>query len=315
MDIHLDPLIKYFKGMLRYEAFSPDSSSVTEFKQCARRYFYRYVLGYKPREDEPYFKWGSTIHKFFECLEVYYARGKSVEECFALAYRDTMIFWGDTPDVQIESQWSFITKARLSKTLQVIAEDWKREKARGTIKVIATEQPFNVTFPNGVRRSGRFDQMIQTNRRLWGRDIKSTSQEKTYFKRQLYPNDQFATYTVAQSILNGLDVANGQFLAGQYVAVVFNNLGTKKEPEKGGPALYTEIVSFTPSALSKWLEEAKYWDNQMKYARENDIYPMNEKQCTFCKYRKVCSSSSDMSMMMTLKSEYKHEVWDNTKTD
>lgn len=64
--------------MSRYERFEriiKDGSMVREFKACHRRYFYRYVLGYVPKDDNVVFAWGNAGHKFYEVLNREYGYG------------------------------------------------------------------------------------------------------------------------------------------------------------------------------------------------------------------------------------------------
>jgi CRISPR/Cas system-associated exonuclease Cas4 (RecB family) len=313
MLIHLNPNKRVFPELERFEPMNIDSSALMQFKTCPRSYFFRYVLGFDQKEEPIYFAWGTAYHKYREMLEVYYKEeGKpkdaaTLDSISARALVNAMMSWGKTRDPAPESNFFWLTKKRLIDACILAHSHWKAEKARGQIEVLETEQPFNVTLPNGITISGRFDQVVRWNNRIWGRDFKTTSKGSYYFKRNLWPNDQFTRYTAAQRLLTG------QRVDGQLVEVLYNERPTKSADKP--PRIETETVSISESYLDMWLEEQEYWDAQLKWAREKDLYPKNEKSCGFCQFHQVCQRPTEAGQLVMLKTNYRIRVWDNTKDE
>lgn len=284
-----------------------------QFKNCPRSYFFRYVLGLDSKQEPIYFTWGSAYHKYREMLEVYYKEaGKpkdttTLDAISARALSDALALWGKTKDPAPTENFFWLTQKRLIDACILSHSAWKQEKARGQIEVLETEQPFNVTLPNGISISGRFDQVIRWNGRIWGRDFKTTTKAPMYFKRGLWPNDQFTRYTYAQRLLTG------QRVDGQLVEVLYNErpLKSSEKPLK----IETETLTIAESYLDSWVDEQAYWDAQLRWARENDLYPKNERACSFCQFHQVCQRPSEAGQEMILKSQFRVRVWDNTKEE
>lgn len=308
MLIHENSVIKHFKQFPRFEPISIDSSALMEFKFCPYAYFLRYVLGYTEAEKPPYFAWGSAYHKYRETLELVYKANNNDNSKLDLysteALTAALKTWGATKNPLPGSKFAQVTKERLIHAILESHRHWKKEKITGSIIVLQTEQPFNIELPNGVTRSGRFDQVISWNGRIWGRDFKTTTMEWKYLQRTFWPNDQFSGYTYAQSALTG------KATAGQLVEAVINRPPTKAEERL--PTIESKIVTINEDQLKTWVDEQKFWDDQLRYSRENDLYSKNEKNCYRCKYHQICEMPSEMGKEMVLKSKYRHEVWDNT---
>jgi len=309
MLIHEPPKIRQFEGFERHEPVNIDSSALMQFKTCPRSYFFRYVLGFDTKDEKIYFAFGTAYHKYREMLEVYYKEaGKPkdpplLDAISARALTDAIKSWGKTKDPHPDDNFFWLTQKRMLAACMEGHKHWKLEKQKGQIEVLESEQPFNVTLPNGVTISGRFDQVIRWSGRIWGRDFKTTTKGPYYFKRGLWPNDQFTRYTMAQRLLSG------QRVDGQLVEVLYNERPTQKMDKP--PRIEVETVPIAESYLNDWLDEQLYWDAQLRWARENDSYPKNEKSCSFCSYHQVCQRPSEAGQIATLKSNFKIRVWDN----
>lgn len=314
MDIITPPIVKRFVGFQRYEPRHIDSSAQKELKRCPRAFFLRYVLGFTSRDTAIYFAFGTAYHKFREVTEKAYAKATKPIQSYELLIAEGIIAgiksWGVTQDPPPNGDYYWLNKNRLILTMQTAGRHWKREKEIGKIEVLETEQPFNIELPNGVSRSGRFDNIIKFNGKVWGRDFKSTTQEMKWFERGLQPNDQFLGYTVAQRLLTGEKVR------GQLVEVVSNPRPAKKDGDTlKDPVIETKTVEYTDSQIEEWMEGQIYWEKIRDMYREADYYPQNEGACFRCIFHSVCRLSSEPQQMLHLKSNYKVEVWDNTYED
>lgn len=300
------PTRKFMPRFDRVEPLILDATAMNEYKDCARRYFFKIVLGFTPKETAPYFTFGTAYHKFREELELNKGDFKSAM-LRGLAYWDKT--QGDDPHP--DTKWGFMTRMRLMQSMKVGYDHERKEKDQGNIEVLSVEQAFNVELVpgSGEYTSGRFDQIIRRNGKVWGRDFKTTSKLLMYYERGLTPNDQFTRYTFAESQLAG------ERVQGQLIEVLYNNKGPKKSPtiENTGPLIKTFIVSRTDFELADWLNNEMFNRKIMKLSREEDTWPMNEKGCTFCPFHSVCKLGSEGAQMNKLNSEFVQREWDNTK--
>ena len=289
--------IRFMAKYKRYEPLIHDHTSMKVAKKCLRQYFYQIVLAKIPKEDATHFAWGRAYHKFREVLEV--SNGDLVEAC-----RRGLEIWtkkqgGDPP---LGTKFDFMTEARLMKTFSVAYKHWTNEKQAKRFEVLATEQPFNVALRDGSHTSGRFDQVVRWNGKIWGRDFKTTSKEGAFYSRELDPNDQFTRYTFAESKLVG------ERVQGQIIETMYN-------AKKGGPEINQYVSSRTEWQLQQWETDQIFMNRILAMCREEDIWPMQEESCKFCPFHSVCKEPSENAMMAQLDREYITRPWDNTKVD
>lgn len=314
-EIYRDVPKRFMKEFDRYEPVIKDHTAMITAKTCLRMFFYRIVLGFTSKESSHIFAWGNSYHKFREVLEKNYGYGDAApptfneskaQEAFTVAATEAVGYWKKYgKDQEIGSKFEFMTTERMLRTCVEAYKHWSQEKKQGAIKVIAVEQPFNIQLSDGTYRGGRADQIVRWMGKLWGRDFKTTSKDSYFFERQLDPNEQFTGYTFAEQALCG-----GEQVQGQLVEVMYNGKGTKKEPSKGGPTIYTFTASRTPYQLKEWEQDHIFYTQILKRAREEDRYPMQEVACSFCPYHSVCKQPNESAMAYQLKTQYVLEPWD-----
>lgn len=301
--IHENVPVKYYKDFQRVEPVEMNSGRLRDYKFCPELYRLKNVLGYKPKESPIYWVWGRSIHKFLERLEVYYAEKKYPNEAIVgLAIIDAMKEWGDTKDPPIDDRkFGFMTKSRLSDLLLFISKYWIAEKEAGKIEVLSTEKTFSIQLPDGQWISGTPDNpIIKWQGSKYVRDFKSTTKEFKYYKRGLFPNDQFARYVYGAQELIGEKVSG-------FMVDIFYMTRDK------GPSFHREIIGFSKEVIDRWLNDQIYWKNAIDYSRENDNYPLNENNCIWCPFHRVCQAQSQMGKEYVLKTEYIFAPWDNVR--
>jgi hypothetical protein len=300
MQVH-EPMIQNFMaGYKRHEPVIMDSTAMMQYKACPRMYFYRIVLGFSPKKAPAYFAFGSAYHKFREVLERDTFAGLTVQEAYLNALDVATKLHAKNPALDDKDKFHFLTTNRLIASCEVAFKHWLMERKQGAIKVIAYEQPFALQLGD-VIIAGRADNIVDWRGLPWGRDFKTSTKTGPYYERSLEPNDQFTRYTWGESKLTGKDVK------GQIIEVVYN---TAKE----GPRIDTYTTERTPGQLKRWELEHGFWMQQINQSREQDMYPMNEKSCWNCAYHSVCKSRSESGQMSQLKTYFKIEPWDCTKT-
>lgn len=312
---HPEEKRRFMKKYPRFEPKVRDSTSIQTVKTCPRKYFFQIVLGRVPKEDAPYFPWGSAYHKFREVLERVYGFGheapKKFEEAhaaeaFAAAAEAGLAYWKKNGrDQEPDSKYAFMTTERLLKSFVHAYKHWSREKMQGRIEVIAVEFPFNVRLADGSFTSGRGDQLIRWNGKPWGRDFKTSSVDMNFYSRRIEPNDQFTRYTLAEGKLAG------EQLQGQFIEVLYNSKPTKSDPK--GPSIFELTTSRTTWQLNQFEHEQTIINKTLEVYRETDTYPMHEPACPFCPFHSVCTKPTEGAMMAQLEAHFVVRPWDNTK--
>ena len=287
----------------RHEPLILDHTAVINAKACLRKYFFAIVLGMNPKGPQaPYFAFGSAYHKFREVLEEEFMKGNTTSN-FKLAL-DAAIEYFDKAtgkkNPEVGSKWDFLTKERLIQSCMVAYKVWEKEKQQNRIKVLAVEQPFNVEIEpgSGEYTSGRFDQIIRWNGKVYGRDWKTSSKEGMFYSRGLDPNDQFTRYTFAEQALAG------QRVEGQLIEVLYNS-------KKKGPEITTYVSNRTQWQLDDWRADELFMRETIARARNADRWPKQEHNCGFCIFHSVCSMGSEASQANKLKAEFEVRPWNN----
>lgn len=286
--------------MAKFERFEPlilDHTAISTAKECKRKYFFQIVLGRVPKETQVFFTFGQAYHKFREHLEL--TNGdfvKSIAE--ALKHWDRV----QGKDPVVGTKFDFQTRLRLMQSCKVGYDHWLKERAEKKIVVIHVEQPFNVEVGEntGEFTSGRFDQIVRWNGKLWGRDFKTTSTEGMFYSRGLDPNDQFTRYTYAEAKLCG------EPIRGQIIETLYNS-------KKAGPSITAYLAERSPFQLSDWERDELHFRRELALAREADTWVKNEKACKYCPYHSTCKMPSESGQMMKLQTEFVVRPWDNTK--
>lgn len=313
MEVHKPKKKEFMAKFERHEPLIIDHSAIIQAKQCKRKYFYRIVLGFVEKKTPQFFGFGSCYHRFRETLEkVYMAAPPSERDMpdsqlamFGMAINSARDLWKfkKISDPPAGDKWDFLTQARLVESCAVAFKHWQKEKQLKRIEVIAVEQNFIVTMPNGTRTAGKADQIVRWNGKPWGRDFKTSSKEQNaWFTATLEPNDQFMRYTYAESELCGEPVQ------GQLVEILYNAKSTKKGQK--GPSIHPYITSRSQTQVDQWVKEQMFYDKILTLMREEDVYPMEEKSCAFCEYRSVCAKPGERAQMAKLEAEFRVEPWD-----
>lgn len=316
--------IEFFKKCERVEPLILDSSAYLEFKKCPRLFFYKIVLGYRPKNSATHLNWGTAYHKFREVLDIEYkiarssSQGANNEYCisapFTAAYKAAMLIWLKLQpnDPNPDEYFGFMTRSRLHESLMYAYKHWVREKQLARTEILATEQLFNIIVRGKVRRSGKCDQLILRDGEFWVRDFKTTTKDTEQFQRTLEPNDQFTGYTIAGGALSG------EKIKGVVVEVLFNkkNHKTSKGKTDTGPTIYEFTTIRTDEQLERWKVEQEIVEQQIDLCRINDVWPQYDNSltnCTFCPYHRPCSMANDEAAEYNLRNFYDFNPHDHTK--
>lgn len=296
--------IKFLPNLERAEPLFQDHSAMKESKVCWRRYFYRMVLGrVAPKEkNQIVFDFGTTGHKFKELLYT-----QDPTEAFSYIVDPTRAILTEVDEKHPYSHYNRLTLVNMCKR---VFEVFKEEKKLGRIKVLAVEQPFNCRLGDSdIYISGRADQIIEKEGKIYDRDWKFTGKQQTYFERSTDPNDQATRY------IYGLGQFQGYPINGVYFDCTWIKAPTKKDPAPD-VEFYSILTQRTQPQLIEWERKEIHRNEYLKMNREKDIWPMEEEyHCNFCPYAKVCRLTNERAMEAELKSNFVFKPWDSTKVE
>lgn len=303
---------RFMKSLPRYEPKIKDHSSIIEAKKCLLRYFFRVVLGYVPKDTiNVYFPWGTAYHIFRNRLTELYGYGdnepkvfdeEKAKKAYAKAAAEALMYWNTHGEEQKpDSPINWFTSQRLASSLLEAFKHWTLERKQGKIKVLATEQLVCVQLPDGSYTNGKVDEVVEFQGEVWGRDYKTTSKSRDFFKRGLVPNDQFKRYTYKLGKLTGRTVR------GLIIQVLYNSRTTKTGDK--GPEIYEEYVEVTKAELERWEQDSIVWNKILDVCRETDTWPASEVNCAWCPYHRVCQKPTEAAMEYELRSKYKISLW------
>ena len=289
---------------------SLDNSILTAVGRCPRLAFYNYRLNRATRSTNYPINFGVAYHRFRQVLELLYREqiekdGASLDDVsdgiYLAAWASAIVGWQDPP---LEHKKGYLDLGRLSKTCLAAFDSWKEEKRRGYYKVVATEMAFDLTLPGGRRFTGRLDQILEWNGRLWVRDFKTVGRMDDW-KAKYNPDHQFTGYTWAAQQLSGRRVD------GTIIDIVYN-IKTK------GPEFFPTLAARSSSDIQQWLEwvefEGENWD---RYCT-TDKWPMRTSACGDyggCFFRECCNLGSWESIEAWLSERTVHSVWDPLKPE
>lgn len=294
---------KFFAEFERMEPLILDHTAMIAWKTCKRKYFFQIVLGSVPRgADAPYFGFGGAYHKFREVLEIGFHNGEPNEKSYPAAMAAAIQYYNKKfpRPIPAGDKWDFLTIDRLISSCKKAYEFWKVEKSSGKIVVLAIEQPFNIEIVpgSGEYTSGRFDQIVRWNGKIWGRDFKTTSKEGMFYTRGLTPNDQFSRYTFAEAELSG------QKVEGQIIETLYNS-------KKAGPQITPYTANRPIFMLEDWKRDEMLHREWLAMSREKDVWPKEENNCGFCQFHSVCAMNTEGAAKAKLKQEFSQRPWDN----
>ncbi len=300
---------KLLENLPRFEPETYDSTAIKLANECLRKYFYRIILGRTPFKSkyQTVFDFGSAYHKFREVLEVTFRQTSNRDESFKAALMSALV----APLTPGEGKYEYYTRERLMRSCKVAYEWWCKEKDNNQIEVIAVEQFINVQLSEGVFISGRADQIIRWNGKLWGRDFKTTSKKLQYFEATLDPNDQPVRYIHLESKLHFGDnaITDGKMVQGIIFEVLCNTADSEKGNKEGLCEIKNVTITKSLQQMEQWRKEQLFIHQILELAKKEEMYPMQPTNCSFCDFRNVCKKASESSMEYELKNNFKLAPW------
>jgi hypothetical protein len=277
-----------------------DSTSLTTFLDCPRKYYYRIVCGYATREQSVHLTFGINLHSAIEAYHHAQAQGldyqPSLRAAVRKALRDCAGWHSDDPHKNPETLirtvvWYLDSVARSDTATTLILANGKP----------AVELSFRFELPSGHLYCGHLDRVADFGDQSYVFDMKSTKRAlyPEYFA-QFSPHNQMSGYAVAGKIALARPVA-GVVIDAAQVGVTFSRFA------RG-------MAARPPGVLDEWLDQTAQWIRLAgRYADGPEgAWPMNLSSCDKffgCEFRGVCSKSPAQRKSW-LEADFVHRLWD-----
>lgn len=174
-----------------------DSSKLQAYMKCERRFFYEYVLGWRPEGTNHDTQFGTHFHKAMEViLKRFHENGKYTMEAVNEAFNVfEELYRRDFPQVTDE-----IYEPKNPQYAHIALAEYSAMYARDSFEVIANEINGKSLIGQNLDGSDRYityriDSVIRDERGIWGLEHKTTKYLSNSWKAQWNTSVQLGTYT------------------------------------------------------------------------------------------------------------------------
>lgn len=276
-----------------------DSTSLSWLKTCARSYQYQMLEAWEPKSRGVHLVFGGLYAAALERYSHTRAAGGSHDEATlkmvrwaleASGERDeegTWFPWKPVledgtphPDANIKNRYTLIrslvwnVEDRLSSPFQTLI----LANGKPAVELSFNFQAFTIAG-EPVSLAGHMDEVVTLDdNRVYVRDDKTTGSAlgAQYFSRYT-PDNQMSLYSIAGKVILDRPIAGVLVKAAQIMV--------------GGTRFQTGQVTRPEAVLTEWLEDARYYITQARDFALRSHWPMNDKSCFLCSFKKVCAVS------------------------
>lgn len=287
--------------------FAWDSTSLTTFKECPRKYFYSIVCGYAPREQSVHLTYGIYLHQAVERYHRAKTEGATHEGALRRTLRAMLLqTFGWNSDDKYKNRYNLIRG-------MVWYLDAKKDDPAETVVLSngkpAVELSFRFQLPEApdFLYCGHMDRIASYAGELYVFDLKSTKRALySEFFDQYNPHNQMTGYTL------GAKVTFKQPVKGVVIDAVQLGVGNLQSPNVGFARFGRGFSLRHPDQLDEWLTTTTYFVKMAARYAEEDFWPMNEAACNNffgCQFRPVCAKSPRQRKTW-LEADYVKREWD-----
>lgn len=288
-----------------------DSTSLSELKTCARKYYYSIVLGIEPRQRSFHLVFGILYHEALEAYDLDRANGASHDQATCAAIRCAL---RNSWDKSLGRPWNsgnqYKNRFTLIRTIVWYLEQFSEDIVETII--LSNGRPavelsfrfdFPYTFHTGEKASicGHLDRIGKVNGQPWILDRKTTQHEVDdhYFERYS-PDNQMSTYAFSGKIVYNIPVEGVIVDAAQ---VLVNSSRFRRG-----------FAHRTAAQLEEWSTDTLYWIAQADLYAKQGYWPMNDKSCFNyggCPFRPICARSPEVRAdWLADPTKYRQRIWD-----
>lgn len=286
--------------------FAWDSTSLTTFKECPRKYYYSIVCGYATREQSVHLTFGIFMHEGLEYYHRQRAHSFSHDEALHMTVRKMLM---ETKDFKSDDKYK--NRFNLIKALVWYLDAKQNDPAKTVILSDgrpAVELSFRFELPDSdFLYCGHMDRIAEFEGHTFVFDTKTTKRALyTEYFDQYNPHNQMTGYTL------GGKIALHQPVKGVVIDAVQLGVGNPAEPSVGFARFSRGFSLRSEEHLDEWLDTTTYFVRLAANYAEEDFWPMNEGACNNyfgCQFRPICSKAPRQRETW-LKASYVQRLWD-----
>jgi len=283
-------------------------SSCSMARQCPMKYYWKYIMGYKPILKPISMALGSIVH---EAFDMYYKGFTSMETDKFI--RDTMaqqiaeVSLPDQEDLQIVKytalgMWNYYPNKNLSAYDEIKSEKEFKVKIDGMRNVLFV---------------GKTDRLIKFNGKWWIGELKTTGLPFSVFKNRMNVTDQVTAYTYAWRKL-GYPVQGCLF---DYIKKPLLRKGVNETCQDFSHRIFMDYKSRpkeyfnrhfeyrSDDDIKRWLKDTKTLIKTIRNIRKGIVY-RNPDSCwnynAECPYKKICFTDKPDQLTLNL---YFENTW------
>ncbi len=290
-----------------------DSTSLGEFKQCPRKYFYSIVAGYQPRAISVHLQFGLWLHsgveQYHRCRFEGLGHDDALDRVVDSALRQT---WNSALSRPWQSDHPQKNRLSLLRALVWYLDQFQDDPLQ--VQALPSGQPaveLTFKFDSQARTCqgevwtlcGHMDRIGELQGNLYIADVKTTvyTLGPGYFA-QFDPDNQFSLYSLAGRVAFGQPV-KGVIVDAMQIGVNFVRF-------------HRHLVSKDDAKLEEWLQDTHQWLARLEESAIRQHWPMNDKACGLyggCPFREVCGASPGRRPV-ELDRQFRRRIWDPFQT-
>jgi hypothetical protein len=306
-----------------------DQTSLGEFKLCPRRYYYRIVEGWVPRQPSVHLQFGLLLHQGRETYERVRSQGADHQTALRETVRDILsCTWDKRTGKAWHSGHSEKNRFTLIQTLVWYLDAYGANDPAKTVMLRNGKPAIELTFKfvprdfytgdefiaitgEPIYFAGHLDRLAILQGSTFICDLKTTGSSYLgdKFFSQFNPDNQVSFYTYAGKWSltepEALDeTSNTPEIAGLIIDAAQIRVNFTR--------FERQIIPRTTPQIVEWLTDTKHWLQLMGIYAERNYWPMNDKSCSMyggCPYRPVCSRTPG-ARQNWLEADYVRSTWD-----
>lgn len=265
-----------------------DATSVELAQTCLRKYYYKNIVGWRPKRTSVHLVFGGLYASALESFHKYRALGADTDESLRRVVKECLIAsWDYEKNAPMQFEHAAKTRFNLVRTIVWYVEQFGRE-VEGGIQTFhlkdgtpAVELSFQLDIDETLIYCGHLDQVVTYGDDKYIQDQKTTgSTISTRFFEGFKPSNQMSGYTWAGQMMFDTPIS-GVIIDGAQIAVGFTRF------ERG-------FVHYTQAEIDEWFVDMRYTVDLARIAVQRNTFPMNRSSCGNyggCEFRGVCSRS------------------------
>lgn len=262
-----------------------DSSSLSVFKTCPRKYQYQYISQRHPKGSSIHLTFGSAYHKALEIYDHKKSDGLDHEEATHEAIRYCLTF-SDGPDPDPNKNKFTLTRTVAwyleqftNDACETIILDNGKPAVELSFKLELTQLPNTTPEGEPYLLCGHLDRLVSFQESLYFLDRKTTkgTLSQSYFN-QFTPNNQMTIYHFASNIILPSGIAGGIIDAAQ-IGVGFSRFART-------------MIHRSPDMIEEFLGDLSHYLSLAEHYATDNYWPMNDKACGDyggCPFQSICS--------------------------